>query len=71
MMLDSLGLKYDYTKLVKALKIHAGGAAAANLRNLERLGVQVHLAHGDMQQLALRLEQNEPCIAFVMTGELP
>src|SRR6185369_15356491 len=71
MVLDYLGLKYDYTKIAKALNIHAGGAAAANLRNLERMGVHVLLDHGDMQQLAASLEQNEPCIAFVMTGELP
>src|SRR5437870_3574146 len=53
MMLDYLGLKYDYAKLIKALNIHAGGAAVANLRNLEQMGVQVLLEHGDMQQLTV------------------
>ena len=71
MVLNYLDLKYDYAKLVKALNTFAEGAAIANIRNPKRMNVHILLNHKDMQQLTASLEQNEPCIAFVMTGALP
>ncbi len=72
MILDYIGRQVRYRRLFRILKIIRGaGTASFNVRNLEQLGYRVLYQHGTLNQLRRHLEQNQPCIAFIETGELP
>lgn len=47
------------------------GTLASNIRRLDALGLQVIYQQGTFETLAHHLRQDQPCIAFIYTGELP
>jgi ABC-type bacteriocin/lantibiotic exporter with double-glycine peptidase domain len=72
MALDYLGRPVEYDALVSLLHARfAVGTAAANVRHLETLGVNVRLFHADLDAVREALADNWPVIAFVETTPLP
>ncbi len=70
MVLNYLDVSADYDELIDLLQVGEFGASYRNLPYLEKLGVQVLLARGDMETLRACLARESPPIAFVNTGEL-
>lgn len=60
-----------YNKLLQILAIEEYGAPSSNIRFLDRLGVNVTLSQGDLNDLDVHLQNGRPCIVFVRTRELP
>jgi len=72
MVLTYLGWPVDYTKLLKVLKIQPRiGTPAYNIRELEKLGINVIYKLGTVAEIQTQLSHNSPCITFVKTSELP
>ncbi|NEP85227.1 MAG: hypothetical protein F6K39_48365 [Okeania sp. SIO3B3] len=72
MLLQYLGRPADYKALSKLLQVRPHiGTPAANIRNLETLGVTVIYTQGTWADLEHHLAHNRPCLALVQTGELP
>jgi ABC-type bacteriocin/lantibiotic exporter with double-glycine peptidase domain len=72
MVLNYIGLQVPYKRLLKLLEIQSGlGAPSYNIRHLSLLGIRVSYERGTLNELRSHLQANQPCIAFVKTGELP
>ena len=72
MMLLYLGRPTNYDQLLKLLRIKADiGAPISNVRRLERLGVDVAYRQGSLSDLHNHLDNSQPCLTPVQTGELP
>jgi hypothetical protein len=71
MLLDYLGQPIAYLQLLNLLKIQAHGAPAGNIRLLNRLNLTVTYSQTDLSGLKAMLNQGQPPIIFVRTGELP
>ncbi len=72
MVLNHIGVTVNYRQLVHTLAIVPGvGAGSFNIQHLEKLGVSVAYQQGTIADLRTRLRSNQPCIAFVDTGQLP
>jgi ABC-type bacteriocin/lantibiotic exporter with double-glycine peptidase domain len=71
MILAHLGRKIDYPQLLQLLNIQSYGAPAGNIRQLTQLNLKVTYSQTDMTGLEAMLQQGQPVIVFVRTGELP
>ena len=71
MVLSYLGHSVDYTQLLRLLNIQRYGAPAGNVRLLMRWDFNVRYSKTDMQGLETLLQNGNPVIVFVLTGELP
>jgi ABC-type bacteriocin/lantibiotic exporter with double-glycine peptidase domain len=71
MVLDFLGQSYPYGELLESLGIGPYGAPRRNILRLTALGLKVEYGEATPAILAARLENGQPIIAFVDTGELP
>ncbi|MDM8520195.1 peptidase C39 family protein [Anaerolineales bacterium HSG6] len=60
----------SYEKLMALLDIQDLGAPYSNIRRLNKLGMSVMLAEGELTDLESHLQQGDPCIVFLRTGEL-
>ncbi len=72
MVLGYLGQPVEYNALLSLLRTRSDvGTAAANVRHLETLGVNVRLFHADLDAVRESLVNGWPVIAFVETSHLP
>jgi Peptidase_C39 like family len=72
MVLAYIGKPVAYRRLVPTLEVISGvGTASSKLRNLVRLGITVDYQRGTLERLFTHIRNNQPCIAFVKTSELP
>jgi ABC-type bacteriocin/lantibiotic exporter with double-glycine peptidase domain len=72
MVLNYLGKPVAYRRLISTLEIiPTVGTPSSKIRNLARLGITVHYQQGTLERLRAHIEQDQPCIAFVQTAELP
>jgi ABC-type bacteriocin/lantibiotic exporter with double-glycine peptidase domain len=71
MVLAYLDRVMDYAELLSLLKIKPHGAPAGNIRLLAKLNLNVVYSKTDMAGLEAMLQQGQPVIVFVRTGELP
>lgn len=71
MVLTYLGQQIDYPKLLRLLKVKSYGAPAGNIRLLASLNLDVTYSQTDLAGLETMLQQGQPVIVFVRTGELP
>lgn len=60
-----------YSALLLLLRIQPYGAPASNIRFLSNLGVSVIYSSTNVSGLQSLLDQGNPVIVFVRTGELP
>jgi ABC-type bacteriocin/lantibiotic exporter with double-glycine peptidase domain len=60
----------NYNKLITLLDIRDVGAPYSNIQRLSQLEMSVNLADGELTDLENHLQQGEPCILFLRTGEL-
>lgn len=70
-VLSFLGLSIDYDTLLQRLRVKAHGAPAGNIRLLAAFNLNVSYSSTDMNGLEALLQQGQPVIVFVRTGELP
>ncbi|MBI4670212.1 MAG: hypothetical protein HY741_00910 [Chloroflexi bacterium] len=70
MVLDYLGFPAEYDTLLSRLQVGEYGALIGNLRFLEKFGVKVLIARGEIETLRSCLARALPPIAFVDTNEL-
>ena len=72
MVLAYQGQKIRYRRILRVLKTVKGlGTPSSNIRHLQQMGYRVTYQQGSISKLRRHLEQNEPCIVFVQTGDLP
>ncbi len=71
MLLKHLGVSVEYDHLLRLFGTQHFGTFSSQIRKLESLNLIVIYKHGTFDELAEHLANNRPCIAFVMTGELP
>jgi uncharacterized protein YvpB len=71
MALAHLGRAVEYPQLLQLLNIKPYGAPAGNIRLLSALGATVAYSQTDVQGLETLLQQGQPVIVFVRTGDLP
>ncbi len=71
MLLDYLSISTSYKQLLKLLGTQPFGTLASQINKLETLNLTVIYKHGTFTELYEHLTNNRPCIAFVMTGQLP
>jgi ABC-type bacteriocin/lantibiotic exporter with double-glycine peptidase domain len=72
MVLNFINFPVAYNKLLRTLEIKDEfGTPSSKVRNLERMGVHVIYQRGDLDVLRKYLGNDQPCIVFVNTGELP
>jgi uncharacterized protein YvpB len=71
MILAHLGREIDYPHLLQLLNIQSYGAPAGNIRQLTQLNLNVTYSQTDMTGVEAMLQQGQPVIVFVRTGELP
>jgi len=72
MVLDYIGQPVNYDRLLRLLQIDPEyGTVARNILRLSELGVEVLYTRGTLDDIRNHLAANQPCIAFVNTGELP
>lgn len=71
MLLKHLGVSAEYDRLLQLFGTQHFGTFSSQIRKLESLDLAVIYKHGTFDELAEHLANNRPCIAFVMTGELP
>jgi uncharacterized protein YvpB len=71
MVLNSIGRKIDYSQVVQLLKIRNFGAPASNIRLIAQLGLAVTYSVTDIDGLFSSLENGEPVVVFLRTGDLP
>ncbi len=71
MALAHLGREIDYPRLLQLLKVKPHGAPAGNIRLLATLNLNVIYSQTDLAGLEAMLQQGQPVITFVRTGELP
>ena len=68
MVLNYLGIKFRYRRLLLVLKIESHGAPFSNLRFLESVyPVQVEVRQGDLAELASAINANHAPVIFVNT----
>jgi ABC-type bacteriocin/lantibiotic exporter with double-glycine peptidase domain len=70
MALAYLGRAIDYSQLLRLLNIKPHGAPAGNIRLLTNLNLNVVYSQTDPAGLEALLQQGQPVIVFVRTGEL-
>lgn len=61
----------SYDSLLQLLRVQSFGAPAGNIRFLSRFSVTVTYSTTNMSGLISFLDQGDPVIVFVRTGELP
>lgn len=71
MVLQYLQRPLPYSQIRQLLKIRAYGAPAGNVRYLTQLGFAVVFSQIDMPGLEDWIEQGQPVMTFVRTGDLP
>jgi ABC-type bacteriocin/lantibiotic exporter with double-glycine peptidase domain len=71
MVLDYLGRKESYQRIVEILNTRSYGTPAENTLRLTQLGIQVTLRELTLTEIEQHLRQNSPVIAFVNTADLP
>lgn len=71
MLLDYMGVSASYNQILKLLGTEWFGTFASQIRKLESLKLTVIYQRGTFEDLHHHLSNNHPCIAFVMTEELP
>ena len=71
MVLAHLGHTIDYMDLLQLLNVQSYSAPAGNIRQLSQLNFNVTYSQTDMAGLEALLNQGQPLIVFVRTGELP
>ena len=71
MILAHLGQKIDYSQLLQLLNVQPYGAPAGNIQRLIQLNFKATYSQTDMSGLEAMLQQGQPVIVFVRTGELP
>ena len=71
MALAYIGIVVAYDRLVALLETDWFGTPSFKIQRLESLGVKVLYKHGSFAELERQLENNQPCIAFVKTKQLP
>ena len=72
MILRYIGKSIAYNRLVSLLQVKRGlGARSSNIHFLKRLDVTVLYTQGSLDSIRAHLQNGNPCIAFVLTGELP
>lgn len=70
MVLDYLHVPIPYERLVRLLQVDAIGTPFRNLRQLQQLGLSIHIGAGSVQSLRDRLEEGLPSIVAVDTAQL-
>ncbi len=58
-------------RLRSILGTHEAGTTSSQIRKLESLNLTVIYKRGTFEELQDHLTNDHPCIAFVMTGQLP
>ncbi|MFN8487621.1 MAG: cysteine peptidase family C39 domain-containing protein [Caldilineaceae bacterium] len=71
MGLAYVGVKTDYERLLKLLKVTPYGTAGQNLTYLASNQIQVSYREGNMDELKILLQPDCPCITLVRTSDLP
>ncbi|MEK7440289.1 MAG: cysteine peptidase family C39 domain-containing protein [Chloroflexota bacterium] len=71
MLLGYLGVSISFERVKNILGTRDIGTLASQIRKLESLNLTVIYQRGTFDDLYQHLSNNRPCIAFVMTGELP
>jgi ABC-type bacteriocin/lantibiotic exporter with double-glycine peptidase domain len=72
MLLNYLGISVSYDRLFRLLKVRPLiGTPSSNIREVRKLRVNVIYQQGTLAELYTHLAHNQPCIAFVRSGELP
>ncbi|MEK7440427.1 MAG: peptidase C39 family protein [Chloroflexota bacterium] len=71
MVLEYLDVDVKYQRILKLLGTQPFGTISSQLSKLESLKLTVVYKRGTFDELYEHLSNNRPCIAFVMTGELP
>jgi uncharacterized protein YvpB len=71
MILDFIGHGVDYLQLLQLLRIRSYGAPAGNIRLLTQLGLTVDYSVSDIEGLYRQLNDGQPVIVFLRTGDLP
>jgi ABC-type bacteriocin/lantibiotic exporter with double-glycine peptidase domain len=71
MVLTYLGWAIDYSQLLRLLDIKPHGAPARNIQLLSNLNLNVAYSQTDLAGLEAMIQQGQPVIVFVRTGELP
>jgi ABC-type bacteriocin/lantibiotic exporter with double-glycine peptidase domain len=71
MVLGYLGMPTPFERLKSILGTHEAGTVASQIRKLESLNLTAIYKRGTFEELQDHLSNNHPCIAFVMTGQLP
>jgi len=71
MVLEFIDRGIDYSQVAQLLKIRNFGAPASNIRLITQLGLSVTYSVTDVDGLFRMLDNGQPVIAFVRTGDLP
>jgi ABC-type bacteriocin/lantibiotic exporter with double-glycine peptidase domain len=71
MVLSYLNKPLPYDDLLTLLNVQWFGAPFNNIRNLEQMGARVLCQQGSLDDLRKHLDDGEPIITPVFTGELP
>lgn len=71
MVLAHLGRPQPYADLLQLLGVQPFGAPARNILRLSQLNLTVSYSQTDLSGLITMLDQGQPVIVFVRTGELP
>lgn len=71
MVLDFLQQPIAYHKILALLETSAYGAIASRVKNLSTWGLQVVYSDGELTTLQQFLDNGQPVITLVRTGELP
>jgi ABC-type bacteriocin/lantibiotic exporter with double-glycine peptidase domain len=70
MVLSYLQVSFQYSRLLRLLKMEAHGTIFSHLRFLETVGLSVQVDTGDIEMLRHYLDNGLPLIVAVDTGEL-
>jgi ABC-type bacteriocin/lantibiotic exporter with double-glycine peptidase domain len=71
MVLEYLGQPMAYDELLRLLDTRPFGTVTHNVLRLTRLGFSVTYREGTLDELRIQLDQRQPVITLVKTGELP
>ncbi len=71
MTLEYINDTIEYHQLLKILNVASFGAPASNIRNLKQLNLMVNYRITDLAGLKSLIDNGQPVIVFVRTGDLP
>jgi hypothetical protein len=71
MVLEYLGRPMAYDEILRLLDTRPFGTVTRNVLRLTRLGFSVTYQEGSLDELHLQLDQRQPLITPVKTGQLP